>query len=392
MFLTYSNLYPRPDHPARGMFNVHLFRALAGLLPPGALINLCPVAEWRLWRWPAIRCWRAPDGDVFPTVYLPVAHLPVVGRGLAHAAHAAALRAWLRRPAARNAPAGMLAAWLYPDGVAAVNVARALGTRVGILVQGSDTFHLRTRGRARRIVAACNRADAVVGVCAALTERLADAGVTRARLSVAPNGVDTERFQYRPAAPARARLGVAAGPLVLFVGNLVPVKGPDLLLRAWRAALPALRRMPGADPRLVLAGSGPLRARLEAESRDLGDAVRFLGARPQAEIADWMNAADALCLSSRSEGMPNVVIEALVSGLPVVASAVGAAPELLSGEGAARVVAPEDSAALAGALLDLLAQTPDRAALAARQAGRFSWTRQAQTIIEAIKMNSGGQV
>ena len=63
MFITVSNLFPRPDQPTRGMFNFRLFRSLGTLIgsPDGGLLNICLVPEWRFWRWPEIRRWKAPD-------------------------------------------------------------------------------------------------------------------------------------------------------------------------------------------------------------------------------------------------------------------------------------------------------------------------------------------
>ena len=99
-----------------------------------------------------------------------------------------------------------------------------------------------------------------------------------------------------------------------------------------------------------------------------------------------MNAADCLCLSSRSEGMPNVVLEALASGTPVVATDVGACRDLLGAEPAARLVPPESPAALAQGLEALLAAPVDRPAMARRNASRFSWDRQARTILSLMRL------
>jgi len=113
---------------------------------------------------------------------------------------------------------------------------------------------------------------------------------------------------------------------VLFVGHLAPVKGPDRLIAAWKAVLEA-----APDAALWIVGAGPLRRRLEARVRQLGlgASVSFLGAKPHREIPGLMRAARCLCLPSRSEGMPNVVLEALACGTPVVATDVGEVPALL---------------------------------------------------------------
>jgi glycosyltransferase involved in cell wall biosynthesis len=111
-----------------------------------------------------------------------------------------------------------------------------------------------------------------------------------------------------------------------------------------------------------------MRARLESMARDLGivDRVHFLGRRSRVEVALWMNRADVLCLSSRSEGMPNVVLEARASGLPVVTTPAGAIPELPLNQDHFLVVKscrPEDLAEGLRAMLgrDLSRRVPDPA-------------------------------
>jgi glycosyltransferase involved in cell wall biosynthesis len=168
---------------------------------------------------------------------------------------------------------------------------------------------------------------------------------------------------------AREALGLPGNrPIVLWVGRMVPVKGLDVLLEAWAAVL---RTIPTAL--LVLVGEGDERAALERRAASLGDSVRFAGARPHAELADWYRAADLLVLPSRSEGVPNVLLEALACGTPFVASDVGSVASLATPE--CEVVPAESPRALAGAIARALpaapmtrrttADTPDRRAATA---------------------------
>ena len=142
--------------------------------------------------------------------------------------------------------------------------------------------------------------------------------------------------------------------VVLCVGNQVPVKGVDVLIDAWEQVR---SRCPGA--RLCLVGDGPLRGRLErtCRARGYGSSVVFVGGRPHDEVPLWMNAADCLCLPSRSEGMPNVVLEALASGLPAVANRHPVLEWMTGGGGLCTDLAAP------GALADALASlTPGRIA------------------------------
>ncbi len=203
-----------------------------------------------------------------------------------------------------------------------------------------------------------------------LAETVHRLGVAEDRIHLLPNGVDTAAFQALPRAEARRRLGEPEqGRLLLFVGRLVPVKAVDVLLRAF-ARLDA-----GATGgvRLALVGDGPLRGRIEALGATLGltERVRLLGQRPPEDVALWLNAADALVLSSLNEGCPNVVLEALACGTPVVASRVGAVPDLLD-ESCGVMCEPGDADALAEALARALERDWDRAAVRARTDG-MSW-------------------
>jgi glycosyltransferase involved in cell wall biosynthesis len=193
-------------------------------------------------------------------------------------------------------------------------------------------------------------ADAYVSVCAetARMHRDCPAG----KLSVIENGVDPLRFRPDPAARAavRGELGIGAGAWVMgTVGRLAAEKDQALLLRA---AAPLLID----DRLLVLVGDGPERGRLQALAADLGVAarVRLLGAR--SDVARVLAALDVFALTSRMEGLPVALLEAMASGLPVVATAVGAIPTVLGGHG---LLGGEEGTLRAH--LAALAAAPDRA-------------------------------
>ena len=176
---------------------------------------------------------------------------------------------------------------------------------------------------------------------------------------------------------------------VLFVGHLALVKGVDRLIDAWSILISKLQHLTAeADaPRLVVIGAGPLRGRMERMARKAGisDSVRFLGAIPHAEVARRMNAAHCLCLPSRSEGMPNVVLEAMASGLPVVATAVGEVPFLVKDGETGFVVNGEDDvpARLAAALMQALEKKWERRQIALAT-NAFTWEDTAAKILGAI--------
>ena len=165
------------------------------------------------------------------------------------------------------------------------------------------------------------------------------------------------------------------------MGHLVPVKGHDLSLQAL-ARLAA--RWP--DLRMCFVGDGPQRAALQAQATALGiaDQVRFVGAVPNPELATWYSAADAMLLSSRSEGWAHVLLEAMACGTPVVATNVGGTSEVLAAAVAGRLVAPHDPLAIADGLNALLADLPDRDAVRTYAEG-FGWQRTSDAQLQLFR-------
>lgn len=342
------------------MFNLQAFEALSRRCD---LRVMAPVPwyerrrrPWELLSAPSLK--RGAMRIDYPTFW----YLPRVAAGLQESALECSLLpqvANLRRTFSFDA---VLAAWAYPDGAAAVRIASRFGASCVTMVLGSDLNALAARPELRgRIVSALSRTDRVITVSGALAQRAQALGIPVDRLRVQHNGVDGDRFRPRESAPLRTKLGFEAHQrLVVYLGNLVPEKGPDLLIRA----LAHLR--PDERPQAALVGDGPYEPELRRLAAELGvtDWVRFCGRRPFAEIPDWLAASDLLCLPSRREGCPNVVLESLASGRPVAACAVGGVPEILSNS-SGRLVAPEDPAALGIAMHEILSQTWDPAELRA---------------------------
>jgi glycosyltransferase involved in cell wall biosynthesis len=186
-------------------------------------------------------------------------------------------------------------------------------------------------------------------------------------IGLIPNGVDTARFT-----PAVSR--DEAGPVrLVFVGRLVRQKGLDVLLEAL-ARLPA-----GADYELTLVGDGPLRPALTGQAQALGltSRLRFVGWAGREDMPDLLRRADIFVFPSRDEGMPNAVLEAMATGLPVVATRISGNEEVVVDGQTGLLVPPDDPDALAGALARLLADRPLGRSLGAagrERAGReYSW-------------------
>jgi L-malate glycosyltransferase len=193
-------------------------------------------------------------------------------------------------------------------------------------------------------------------------------GLDPARVMTVYNGIDASRFgRAANDVPGRATIGAGgASHVVLSVGNIRRVKGFDTLIDA---AAVVCQEFPAAC--FVVVGhahENDTLAQLEAQ-RDrlgLGKNVVFLGERH--DIPGLLTAADIFCLSSRSEGLSNAVLEAMASSLPVVATSVGGNPETVSEGESGYLVPSEDAKALAGRLLDLM-RDPARARMMG-EAGR----------------------
>jgi glycosyltransferase involved in cell wall biosynthesis len=197
------------------------------------------------------------------------------------------------------------------------------------------------------------RSDHVTCVSHAVAEHARHIGGHSTPVTVIPNGVDASLFHPRP---ERNK----SGETVLFVGRLVPNKGPETLIQA---APLVLAQHPKAQ--FLMVGDGPLRARLEGQARKLGlgEAVQFLGIRK--DVPQLMREAALLVRPSSLEGMPLVVLEAMASAIPVVTTPVGGTPELVT-DGVHGILVPVGSStALAQAIVRLLDDRP-----LAREMGR----------------------
>ena len=351
--LLVTNLFPSAREPWRGLFNLRRFNALARFCQVHVI---APVPAWKRIGHPA-DFFRVPSGSIesvsasYPTSWA----LPRVAPQW-HAAHTyQSIRSHIRDIRENFPFEVVLGAFAYPDAVVASRVAAYAGCPYVVLVMGSDVNDLAERPNLRGpIREALSNASRVVAVSKALQERVRELGVPQERILVQQNGVDGERFHIRDRVATRRALGVPEDEhLVMFVGNLVYEKGPDVLIEA----LSGVRARSSSDVRVVLIGDGSQKQVLLARclALGIGDRVAFVGRRSPDDVSLWLSASDVLCLPSRREGCPNVVLEALASGRPVVAARVGGVPELLNDRNGI-MVPPDDAGALAEALAQAFAR------------------------------------
>ena len=319
-------LWPLPGAPHAGK---PIYETALRLQDYAEVEAFCPVSRYprASWLQPARHVHHRVDpGHSLPGVqthYLEYRTLPWLGRPfngrLVQSVLEPALRAWQ--------PDLILAYWLYPTGWAAVRIGRRLGVPVVVGSRGSDLHRIPDVLARRMTATAVQNAHAVLTVTKELRQMAIELGASPDRTHSIPNGCDAATYHPMDRVEARRALGLAVnGRLILQVGHLLESKG---VLDLWAAFTILAKQYP--DLQLALVGEGPAGEAVHARAAGAGLTTRLVmpGARPASEIAQWMNAADVVCLASHGEGCPNVVLEALSCGRPVVGTRVGGIPELV---------------------------------------------------------------
>lgn len=203
----------------------------------------------------------------------------------------------------------------YPDGLAAVMLGRALKKKVVITARGSDVNMYSKRPLMRSLVKlALSRASSMITVSQNLKNEMVRWGLSPEKINVVPNGVDREIFYPSNKKIARKILGLPQDKkIVLSIGNLIRSKGFHHLIQA-------LDELQDRSIILYIIGSGRYKPSLKRSiaKRGLHENVRFVSNVPHNNLQGWYSAADVFCLISEKEGRPNVVLESLSCGTPVI--------------------------------------------------------------------------
>jgi len=368
-----TNYFPIPTHPWNGHSAYQTLRLLARSCDVHVFY---PEAVYPKFMQPANpkgafdRTWNPPD---LKATYIPYPAIPVLTRPFNGYMAANRLLPYV----AQFEPDIVLNYTVYPYGLAAVRIARALGVPAVLTAIGSDLNRMADPISAMLTRSTLRKADFVTTVshdlCTTARRLGAPPGSTRTKL----NGCDTSVFYPLDRKTSREELGLDQDKkVILYVGRMDHRKGLLELveaianLRATRSDLHCYLIGDGADKGMVVDAIA---------KHKVGDTITVMPPCLSAKVAVWMGAADLVTLPSYAEGCPNVVIEAMSAGRPVVASKVGGIPELMN-ETVGRLVKVRDAAALAGGLAEVLDQTWDADAIAAK------YSRSWQSVADDLKL------
>ena len=393
-----TSSYPRFPGDSVGTFMEPIARSIAAR---GHDVHV--VAPWH----PLVRR-GASEGAVHFHFYkyAPVSALNVFGyaaamradvqvRGAAFMAAPLALaQGWrMARRVARTYGADIVHAhWVIPGGVTGWLAARHLPLVVSL--HGSDVFVaeklMPARLAARRVF---RHAGAVTACSPDLARRAVRLGADPARVEVVPYGVDSERFKPGRVDRSAIRAGIGVGTEDLFIfsaGRLVRKKGFEYLIDA-AAALPDRIRAV-----VAIAGAGDLEPELRQRAATARqDRIRFLGNLTQDQVADHLAAADIAVVPSvhddagNVDGLPNIVLEALAAGVPLITTGAGGIGEVVTNNDTAIVVPERDAESIGSAIVSLADASAERRRLGARGRAmaqqQFGWERTAERMEHAYE-------
>lgn len=381
--LTFSTLFPNAERPNHGIF---VETRLRYLIASGKVESrvVAPV-PWFPFQHPRFGQYasfaKVPNEETrfgiqvdHPRYFLP----PKVGMNLAPFLLARAIKPTIQRIIDEGYDFDLIDAhYFYPDGVAAILLGRHFKKPVVITSRGTDINLIPQYALPRKLILwAAKQAKGMITVCNALKTEMVQLGVDSDRITPLRNGVDLQRFQPVDREAVRKTLGMTQFTL-LSVGLLEARKGHDVIIQA----LPQL-----PDVKLLIAGSGPDRRKLEELAQQMGVAnrVTFLGPVPQTELRNYYGAADALVLASSREGWANVLLESMACGTPVVASNVWGTPEVVASSDAGVLMSERTPQGLADAVQALRTHYPEHTATR-RYAEKFSWDDTTQGQIDLFE-------
>jgi len=360
-----TNLYPLPWEPNRATFNKQQFELLKDEYNLSIMI---PIA------FPDWFKHRKQIKQSSEMRFVPYFYLPKVGRRFYSVSMFLSILLhsglWLKK----RKPSTIMASWAFPEAVAASWLSRLYHTKFFFKVHGSDiNLHGKVPARAKQILAAAKKAQGILSVSKALANELEKMGVEAEKIQVIYNGVNHEKF-------GASYPTTMQNNYILYIGNLKHDKGVMELLEGFNQI-----KEQHLDLHLVYAGSGAMNDKLVqfVSTHNLSGRVKFLGSVAHDELPAWLSNATALCLPSYNEGVPNVVLESMAAGTPVLTTTVGGIPEVVDEGICGQLIPPKDTEAVANGLNELLSRqfTADKIKQHALQ---FAWLKNKTQLIKML--------
>jgi glycosyltransferase involved in cell wall biosynthesis len=360
-----TNLYPLPWQPTRATFNYQQFTLLATKMDVYILI---PVAflDWFKNRKQINQ--RNERIKIVPYIYLPKIGRRFYGTLMYWSLNLLAGK-WLKK----IAPTKVLASWAFPDGIAAQKIAKQLNAEFYLKVHGSDiNMHTNFPARAKQIVTMANKANGILSVSYALANKMIELGVERKKIKVIYNGVDQTLFKMDNEQPPEKKY-------ILYIGNLIKTKGVGELLESFNFVSQQQQNL-----QLIFVGGGPEQHVLERRSRELNlkTKVTFLGKIPHQQLPALIANAKLTVLPSYNEGVPNVLLESMACGTPIVATNVGGIPEIIN-DSIGILVEKQDTEALSNAIITGITRDWNKLAIS-KSAQRFTWSNNINDLVQLL--------
>ena len=369
-----SNLYPLPWEPNRATFNRQQFAQLDDQFNKSVLV---PVA------FPDWFTHRKEINQTESLRYVPYFYLPKFGRRFYSVMMFVSIMLhsglWLKR----KKPNKILASWAFPEAVAASWISKLFKCDFYFKVHGSDiNLHGKIPARAKQIVNASKRALGILSVSQALADEMIAMGINKEKIHVIYNGVDHQKFQVQHEISNKK-----IDEYILYVGNLKKEKGVIELLNGFAEISknhPTLK--------LLYAGPGNLRNEIssQAEKLSISNQVVLLGGVNHNQLPELISQARILALPSYNEGVPNVILEAMACGTPVLASNVGGIPEVVNEHICGKIIAARSDSDVAKGLDYILSREWDKTKIQ-QHSQQFSWqNNKVQLLKMLLNVNTQG--
>ncbi len=372
-----TNLFPNKNEPTRGLFNKQQFIELAKLCE---LKVVAPLPWYSNLKVPEI---EMIDG--IETYHPRYFMFPRIGRSLYGFFFYFSLLKYVKAIYKNFAFDTVLATWAYPDAFGSYLIAKNLKKSIVIKVHGTDiNEYARFFLRRNLIRFSLKRSNYIVAVSVDLAKKIRNLGVNIDKIHCIRNGIDHNIFKPLNKHECKNNLGLfGKKKIILYVGNLKKEKGLEVLLESF-SKLCLLRN----DLTLIIIGCGNLQESLKLFSakKGIGAKVLFVGIQPPHRVAEYLNASEVLCLPSFNEGIPNVILESLSCGVPVVACSVGGIPEIITSKSLGILVPPRDSFALFKALNESLSTSWERNDMLLAMEN-YTWQQSAKQLFALLKQS-----